>query len=131
MRSLEEAREYFKDDKFATLQDEAVIMEVTENTAKVMLTIRDFHKNARGFVMGGAIYTLADFAFAVATNNGQRDAVTVTSNISYLKPPKGEKLFATATPVKDGRGTLFYAVKVEDDLGNHIAQVSVTGAVVG
>ena len=128
MRNLDEVNEYFGKDKYATEQTGAKILEAGDNYSKVMLTIDDRHKNARGFVMGGVFYTLADFAYAVATNSKDYAAVTVTASISFLKPPKGNELYAEATPVKDGRSILFYEVKVTDDLGNHVAQVSITGA---
>ena len=65
---MDEARKMFAKDRFATEQTGAVIEEVAPNYAKCSMQIMDQHRNAYGGVMGGAIYTLADFAFAVASN---------------------------------------------------------------
>lgn len=128
MKTLEEIKQYFADDKFATLQAGAEIIEAKEHYSLVSCDIEDHHKNARGGVMGGAIYTLADFAFAVAANCAGNATVTVTASISYLKPVKGTKLYAKASPIKEGRSMVFYEVKVTDDLGTEVAIVNVTGA---
>ena len=66
MTKLEEARQIFAADKYATDASGIVIEEVGENYAKCSMKLTDVHRNAFGGVMGGAIYTLADFTFAVA-----------------------------------------------------------------
>ena len=80
--------------------------------------------------MGGAIFTLADFAFAVASNCAGTGVVTLTSQISYLGTAKGERLIAEARRVKQGRSTGYYTVSVRDELGNPVAEVTGTGFVV-
>jgi len=78
--------------------------------------------------MGGAIYTLADFAFAVASNGfSQRAVVSVSCSISYLAAARGETLTAEARRVKEGRSTAFYTVDVADDTGAKVAVMTVTG----
>ena len=67
LETLEKVREFFKNDRYAT-ETGAVIDEIGDHYAKVSLTINDHHKNAMGGVMGGVYFTLADFAFAVASN---------------------------------------------------------------
>lgn len=68
MEDLDEIREFFAKDRFAT-ENGAVIEAVGKNTATVGMKIEPRHRNAAGIVMGGAIFTLADFAFAVASNH--------------------------------------------------------------
>ena len=66
--SIEEAREFFKGDKFAT--NLGVSLEkLDEDSCECSLELNDGHKNAVGGVMGGVMFTLADFAFAVLSNN--------------------------------------------------------------
>ena len=65
MFTLEEAREYFSQDRYATEVTGAVIEEVGEGYARVSCKLTSCHLNARGFVMGGVMFTLADFAFVV------------------------------------------------------------------
>ena len=126
MKSIDEIREFFKNDRFAT-EAGAVIDEVGDGYAKCSLKINDGHRNALGGVMGGVSFTLADFAFAVAANHEQVCTVSLCSNITFIGAAKGESLTATAKCVKDGRSTCYYTVSVSDELGNKIAELSVTG----
>ena len=72
--------------------------------------------------MGGAIFTLADFAFAVASNNVHRTTVGQNVSINFLSGTRGTRLIARAKCKKDGKTTCVYNVDVADDLGREIAQ---------
>ena len=126
MKTLEEIRSFFENDRFAT-ENGMVIDEVAQGYAKCSLTITGRHRNAVGGVMGGVPFTLADFAYAVAANHQEPRWVSLSSNIAFLGMAKGEKLIAEATMVKSGRSTNYYRVDVCDDLGNAVACVIVTG----
>ena len=126
--NVEEARSIFMKDTFAMVTTGIDIEAVDKNYAKCSLTVDDRHKNAVGLVMGGAIYTLADFTFAVATNFKSSTTVTLVSQISYLSGMKGSKLFAESHLIKDGRRNCFYEIHVSDDLGTSVAVVNITGA---
>lgn len=91
------------------------------------MTIEDHHRNAVGIVMGGAIFTLADFAFAVASNHENPGTVSLSANITFLKASKGSKLIAKAECVRDGRTTCYYRVTVTDNTGALIAEVTTSG----
>lgn len=125
--TTEEAREYFAGDRFATKVTGIEILEKTDGRAVCSLKLTDEHRNALGAVMGGAIYTLCDFAFAVATNDKEKHTVTAVSQISYLSAAKGNTLTATAEPVKDGKRSCFYEIKVTDDLGVMVAIAMTNG----
>ena len=90
------------------------------------MELADVHRNAMGNVMGGAIFTLADFALAIACNIGEEPTVSVDSSISFLRSTKGAKLTATAVCDKPGRHLGFYTILVEDDLGKAIAKMTAT-----
>ena len=126
MKTLEEVRKLFEDDRFAT-ENGAVIDEIGEKSATCSLVITASHRNAMGAVMGGVYFMLADFAFAVAANWERMGSVSIHSDISFLTAAKGNKLVAKAVCVKDGKTTVCYHVDVTDDLGNLTAVVSVTG----
>lgn len=124
--TLEEIREIFKNDKYATEAAGAVITEADVCYAKCEMEIKPIHLNARGAVMGGAIFTLADFAMAVASNGYREncDTVGIDASINYMKPAKGSKLIAEAKCVKPGRILSFYEVLITDDLGTDVAHFS-------
>ena len=91
------------------------------------MDITDDHRNALGGIMGGAIFTLADFAFAVASNNDHRPTVALDVNIHYLSASKGDRLFARSRCVKSGRTTSIFEITVTDDSGKEIAMFIGTG----
>ena len=122
----EEARAYFEDDPAAT-ENGMTLDAIGDGTATCSMTLTQRHRNANGGVMGGAIFTLADFAFAVAVNNVHRPTVAQQVSINYLSAPKGERLIAQAHRRKDGRNTCVYIVDVTDDTGRDIAQFVGTG----
>lgn len=130
MKTLEEVRSIFADDKFAT-ENYAVIDEIGDKYAQCSIELCGRHRNAMGGVMGGVYFTLADFAFAVASNHEKMCTVSISSNIAFLSPCKGNKLTAKAVCQKDGRTTCYYTVDVYDDLGAHVAAVTITGCHVG
>lgn len=123
---LEKIRETFQADRFAAEMG-AEILEAEPGRARCALTLAPGHRNAAGGVMGGVIFTLADFAFAVAANCQRMETVSLTSQITYLNRAKGERLFASAVCVKMGKNTCYYTIDVTDDLGNQVAQVTTTG----
>ena len=90
------------------------------------MELGDIHRNAMGNVMGGAIFTLADFALAISCNIGEEPTVSVDSNISFLRATKGAKLTATSVCDKPGRHLGFYTVTVKDDLDKDVARMTAT-----
>ena len=124
--SLEEAREFFYKDKFAV--DTGITLdELTEDKAICSLLLNDTHRNAYGGVMGGVIFTLADFAFAVLSNQIHQLTVAQQVSINYLSAPKGDKLIAEATCRKSGRTSSIVIVNVSDGLGRDVALFVGTG----
>ena len=124
--SIEEARAFFSNDRFAT--ENGMTLEACDDAhAVTSLALSGRHLNAHGGVMGGAIFTLADFAFAALTNDRGRRTVAQQVSINYLAAPKGGRLVATARYRKDGRSSCVVNVDVTDDEGRDIAQFVGTG----
>ncbi len=126
MNTIEEVREFFSKDYFAT-ENGMVIDEIGDHYAKCSLKIEKRHLNAMGFLMGGVPFVLADFTFAVASNWQKPGTVSLTSNISFLSVAKGETIYAEARLIKDGRSTCTYNIDITDNLGNKIALVTTNG----
>ncbi|MCQ2592259.1 MAG: PaaI family thioesterase [Treponema sp.] len=122
-RNLEETKEYFAGDKYAALTG-IEILEVDEGYAKCSMILDERHRNSKGGVHGGAIFTLADYCYGVAVDGA---AVSMTSEINYLAASKGTVLTAEARMLKNGRTTVFFEVRVTDDLGKIVAFVTMTG----
>lgn len=124
--SIEEVRAYFGKDRFASEACGCEVLEAQKGHAVTAFTITDSHFNAQGAVMGGAIFTLADFALAIACNMGENPTVSVSNTIEYFSVARGSRLIATANADKSGRNLGFYVVDVHDDLGTHVARMTAT-----
>jgi acyl-CoA thioesterase len=91
------------------------ILEAKDGYAKIQMKTEKKHMNALGFTHGGAIFSLADYAFAHACNYGDNVAVAVQVSINYLKPSvEGDVLVAEATRVSDGKTMGLYQVTVRN-----------------
>lgn len=124
--SLERVQRIFSNDRFATETTGCRVVEAGPGHAVCELDVCERHLNEKGDVMGGAIFTLADFACAVASNIGEEPTVSVAFSIQYLSAVKGKRLIATADARKNGRTLGFYDCVVRDDLGRDIAHVTGT-----
>ncbi len=123
----EEARERFANDIFATQTTGIHIEKAEELYAKCTLDIEPKHLNANHTVMGGAIFTLADFTVAVAVNNSGTSTVSLNNFIQFLGVAKGKQLIAETECIKAGRSTVVVNVNIHDDLGNLVARMQATG----
>ena len=65
------------------------IIEAREGYARVAMPFLG-KKNPNGVVHGGAIFTLADQAFAIAANTGRAHRVAVSVHIQYIAPAQGD-----------------------------------------
>jgi len=114
------AKQFLNDDKFA-LHAGIELLEVKSGTAKVRMEVQPFHINGVGLVHGGALFTLADFAFAAAANSHEEVAVAINASISYLKGVKAGTLYAEAEEISNSRKISVYSIKVTDESGQLIA----------
>lgn len=130
MSDLTQLREKFKEDKYAVEGLGAVIEDAREGFARCTMEIQPRHCNALGIPMGGVIFTLADFAFAVASNQHGKSVVTQASQITFLTSAKGKYLTAEAKAVREGSKICFYQITVTDDLNNQVAFATLNGYVV-
>lgn len=119
-RNLAEIQKEYAGDHFAT-NAACVVTYAGSDKVVCEMPIGPGHLNAHGAVMGGAIFTLADFAFAIACNYAGVPSVAVECNIRYYAATKGTKLIATAKADREGRTLGHYTVEIIDDLGKKIA----------
>lgn len=116
-----------KNDQFAKLLGLELIT-VDIGYAEVRMAIKEEHLNGLGIVQGGAIFTLADFAFAAAANAGGKVSVGINANINYFKPAKGKTLLAKATEISSSRSLCNYNVDIfDEDNAVLVAKFNATG----
>jgi acyl-CoA thioesterase len=114
---------YFEKDRFAAFVG-AKLVEVKPGYAKAMLEISDKHLNAADIVQGGVTFTLADLAFAAASNSHGQLSLAVNTTISYFRPPKGKILIAEAKEISLTNKLANYNIDVFDENQEHIARLT-------
>ena len=119
----QEMLKFFERDKFAKFIG-IELQDVGVGTAKARLELNENHMNGVGVVHGGAIYTLADLAFAAAVNSKGRVAVAINCTISYIKAPKGKFITAEAWEVAENHTLASFSINVSDENGEVIAVFS-------
>ena len=121
-----EVRDYFGHDLWATEACGCEILEAARGHAVCAFDIGPRHRNAMANVMGGAIFTLADFALAIASNIAEEPTVSVTNTIEFIAGTRGRRLVATCDADRSGRSLGFYTTVVTDDTGVEIARMTAT-----
>jgi acyl-CoA thioesterase len=111
---------YFKKDQFAARNDIELI-EAADGHARARMTLHPHHWNGLGTIHGGAIFSLADFAFAAASNSHGTVAVAIDANITFMKAVSAGVLYAEAKEVSKNFKLGSYAVEIRNELGELIA----------
>lgn len=100
------------------------LVEVREGYARAEMVLQPFHLNGAGTVHGGALFTLADFAFAAASNSRGQLALSINSSISIFKGAKTGKLIAEARELSHAPKLAGFAVEVRNEAGELLAGFS-------
>ena len=119
-------KEYFKDDKFARSAG-VELLEAGSGYAKARMEITSEHLNAGGVCQGGAIFTLADFVFGVASNSHGQLTFSISSSINFFKSVSKGFLYASAREIFDHKKISNCEVEVRSETGELIAVFNGTG----
>ncbi len=120
-------KDFFKGDRFAALAG-AELVEISEGYARARLTVEEHHLNGGGFCQGGALFTLADLAFAAAVNSHRVLTVSTSSNITYFRSvPLGATVYAEATELVDHHRMPYAEVKITDEQNRLVAIFTSSG----
>ena len=119
-------KEFFKSDRFAALAG-AELVEVKEGYAKARMLITPEHLNGGGFCQGGALFTLADLAFAAAVNSHLTLTVSTSSNITYVRSIAKGYVYAEATELVNHKRMPYAEVRVTDEAGELVAVFTSSG----
>lgn len=103
------------------------IIKVDYGYAVTQMEIKDHHLNGVNIVQGGVIFTLADYAFAAASNSRGFATLGINANISYFKSPQGKVLTAEAKEISSSNKLCSYNVDVFDENNDLIARFNGTG----
>ena len=112
--------EFFGRDQFAA-QNGITAVEVRPGYARAEMEVEPRHLNAVGIVQGGAIFTLADLAFAMASNSHGVVAVACQADITYMKAVTAGRLTAVAEEISRTRKLSTCVIRVTDESGQLVA----------
>ena len=95
--------------------------------SEVSMEIKDNHTNAAGVCHGGVIFSLADVAFALASNSYGTIALAMDVSISFIKTVKpGTKIHAVCDEKHRGKSTAQYIIEVKNDKDKLVSFIKAT-----
>src|SRR5512135_58531 len=97
------------------------MLEFGAGKAIARMMLQQHHLNSAGTVHGGAIFSLADAVFSVASNSHGTLAVAINVSISFFKAVKSGTLYAEGREVSFNPKLATYLIDVKDEAGNAIA----------
>ncbi|MDH7499124.1 MAG: PaaI family thioesterase [candidate division NC10 bacterium] len=98
------------------------VLDLGEGWAQLEMPLQHQMSNFMGSIHGGAIFSLADHAFAAASNSRGTPAVALHLNITYFSvPPAGSILRAEARELHLTRRTATYGIKIWTREGSQVA----------
>ena len=98
------------------------LQEVRPGCSRASMTLTPDMLNFHGIPHGGAIFSLADAAFAAASNSHGQTAVALSVTISFLAAAEaGLRLVAEAQELRKGHRSGFYQITVREETGDLIA----------
>ena len=128
MTSLEFTREYQKKIPFIQhlrIQTEAL----GEGSARLSVPIEPHLTNSLGTAHGGVIMSLLDVALCTAARTLHPDStgvITIDLSTSFIGGGSGERLFAEARVLKDGRSMSFVEGEARNADGSLVAKAMAT-----
>jgi len=120
MQPSNTTKQFFAADTFAR-ENGVELVDASPGRARVKMEVRDRHRNSHGTVHGGALFTLADVAFALASNSHGVPAAAINATISYLNAAREGTLFADAEEFALNPKLASYTVRITDGDGGPIA----------
>ena len=119
------AKEVLKKQKGFIAANNYEVVKVEEHYCELEGIITETSVNHLGIAHGGFVFGLADTAAGIAAMTDNRTAVTIDSNIQYLRACKGTKLKAVAKCLKTGKNVSFFDVFIYDDQGCLVAKANI------
>ena len=123
---MEKWKEFFKADRFAT-QAGVELLEVKPGYAKARMLVTPEHLNAGGVCQGGALFTLADLAFAAVANSHKLLTLSISANITFLRSVKQGYVYAEAQEVFNHHRIPFIEVRLTDESDEPVAIMTSSG----
>ena len=119
-------KDFFLKDRFAVLAG-AELMEIRVGYAKARMKVTDHHLNGGDVCQGGALFTLADLAFAAAVNSHLPLTFSTSSQITFIRPVASGYVYAEAVEIVNHKRMPFAEVRITDEEGQLVAVFTSSG----
>ena len=119
-------QDFLQGDKFALLAG-VTLLDVGNGYAKACMEVKPEHLNGGGVCQGGALFTLADLAFAAATNSHAKLTFSIDSYIHFFRSVSTGMLYAEAHEVFNHKRLANCEVRITSEQGELIATFNGTG----
>ncbi|HNQ89238.1 MAG TPA: hotdog fold thioesterase [Verrucomicrobiota bacterium] len=117
---MDAIKQFFERDHFA--QRAGIrLLEVAPGRATAQMLVGPEHWNGIEGAHGGALFTLADFAFAAAANSHGTVAVAINASIAFVKSVQNGLVRADAREVARSFKVGTYQVELRDETGDLVA----------
>lgn len=123
---MDKLKEILRNDRFAA-EAGVELMEVREGYAKARMQVTDKHLNAGGVCQGGALFTLADLAFAAVANSKRQLTLSLNAQITFLSAVSKGWVYAEAKEVFAHARIPYVEVHITDENGGLVAVLSSSG----
>ncbi len=118
---MKNMKEYFATGDLFARHNGIELDDIGPGRARASMKIEPYHFNGAGTVHGGAIFTLADYAFAAASNSHGRLAMGINTSVNFVKAALKGTLYADAVEQSKGAKLASYSVMITDDAGDVVA----------
>ena len=119
-------QDFLQGDKFA-LRAGVELLDVGNGYAKARMEVKPEHLNGGGVCQGGALFTLADLAFAAATNSHAKLTFSIDSSIHFFRSVSSGMLYAEAHEVFNHKRLANCEVRITTESGELVATFNGTG----
>lgn len=119
-------KDFFKADRFAANAG-VELLEIKPGFARAKMLVTKEHLNAGGVCQGGALFTLADLAFAAVANSHGLLTLSIGANVTFLRSVKEGYVYAEAAEVFNHHRIPFVEVRITDDSGELVAVMTSSG----
>jgi acyl-CoA thioesterase len=107
------------------------VTRLDEQYAEGVLNVTPNNLNPHGIIHGGCLSTLADTVAGMAVVTCGYKCVTLDSNLNYLRPATGNRIFCTSRAKKVGKTVCVFDAELTDEAGKLIASGTYSFYVLG
>lgn len=121
-----DVRSFFQGDVFAKKAG-VELLEAKSGYAKARMLITPDHLNGGHVCQGGALFTLADFAFAVAVNSHAKLTLSVSATVHFFRSESSGYIYAEAQETYDHSRIAGCEVRLTNESGELVATFTSVG----